>query len=60
MQAMVRVEPTQFSQTPLREGRTVLLAFNPVSQFVSQLELYSQLQLSLWSDPIAFGVPNST
>ena len=34
----------------------VQLVFNPFSQFVPQLELYSQLQLSLWSDPIAFFV----
>ena len=34
--------------------------FNPFSQFVPQLELYSQLQLSLWSDPIAFSVPKPT
>ena len=38
----------------------VQLVFNPVSQLVPQLELYSQLQLSLWSDPIAFSVPKST
>ena len=38
----------------------VQLVFNTFSQFVSQLELYSQLQLSLWSDLIALGVPNST
>ena len=34
--------------------------FNPFSQFVPQLELYSQLPLSLWSDPIALIVPKST
>ena len=34
--------------------------FNPFSQFIPQLELYSQLQLSLGSDPIAFSVPKST
>ena len=33
---------------------------NPFSQFVPQLELYSQLQLSLWSEPIANRVPKST
>ena len=38
----------------------VQLVFNPFSQFVPQLELYSLLQLSLWSDPIAFSVPKST
>ena len=38
----------------------VQLVFNPFSQFVPQLELYSQLQLSLWSDPIAFSVSKST
>ena len=38
----------------------VQLVFNPFSQLVPQLELYSQLQLSLWSDPIAFSVPKPT
>ena len=41
----------------------VRLVYNPFSQFGPQLELYPQLQLSLWSDPIALGVPirlNST
>ena len=33
---------------------------NPFSQFIPQLELYSQLPLILWNDPIAFGVPKST
>ena len=34
----------------------VQLVLNPFGQLVPQLELYSQLQLSLWSDPIAFSV----
>ena len=38
----------------------VQLVFNPFGQLVPQLELYSQLQLSLWSDPIAFSVPKPT
>ena len=38
----------------------VQLVFNPFSQLVPQLELYSQLQLSLWSDPIAGSVPKPT
>ena len=38
----------------------VQLGFNPFSQLVPQLELYYQLQLSLWSDPIAFSVPKLT
>ena len=38
----------------------VQLVFNPFSQFVPQLELYSQLQLSLWSDPIVVSVSKST
>ena len=38
----------------------VQLVFNPFSQLVPQLELYSQLQLSLWSDPIAFSIPKPT
>ena len=38
----------------------VQLVFNPFSHFVPQLELYSQLQLRLWSDPIGFSVPKST
>ena len=41
-------------------GTAVQLVYNPFSQFVSQLELYSQLQLSLQSDPIGLGVPIST
>ena len=38
----------------------VQLVFNPFSQLVPQLELYSQLQLSLWRDPIALSVPKPT
>ena len=38
----------------------VQLGFNPLSQFVPYLELYSQLQLSLSSYPIAFCVPKPT
>ena len=38
----------------------VRLVYNPFSQFISLAELYSQLQLSLWSYPIALGVSNST
>ena len=38
----------------------VQLVFNPLSQIVPQLNLYSQLQLILWSDPITFSVPKST
>ena len=34
--------------------------FTPVDQFVPQLELYSQLQLILWSAPITVSVPKST
>ena len=34
--------------------------FNAFSQFFPMLEPYTQLQLSLWSDPIAFSVPKST
>ena len=36
----------------------VQLVFKPFSQLVPQLELYSQLQLSLWSDLITFSVLN--
>ena len=43
-----------------RYGTAVKLVINPFSQLVPQLELYSQLQLSLWSDPIAFSVPKLT
>ena len=42
-----------------QEGTAVRLVYNPFSQFGPQLELYSQLQLSLWIGPIALGVPNS-
>ena len=38
----------------------VQLVFNPYSQLVPQLELYSQLKLSLRSDPVAFSVPKPT
>ena len=38
----------------------VQLVFNPFSQFVPKLKLYSQLQLSLWSDPIPISVPKPT
>ena len=41
-------------------GTAVQAVYNPFSQFVPQLELYSQLQLSLQSDHIALGVPIST
>ena len=41
-------------------GTAVQPVFNPFSQFVPQLELYYQLQLSLWSDPIDFSVPKPT
>ena len=42
------------------ENTNVQPVFNPFSQFLPQLELYSQLQLSLWSDSIAQSVPKST
>ena len=45
---------------PSIQSTAVQLVFNPFSQLVPQLELYSQLQLSLWSDPIAFSVPKPT
>ena len=45
---------------PLHHVTAVQLVFNPFSQLVLQLELYSQLQLSLWSDPITFSVPKLT
>ena len=44
----------------MSDNTAVQLVFNPFSQLVPQLELYSQLQLSLWSDPIAFSVPKTT
>ena len=37
----------------------VWLVYNPFSQLGPQLTLYSQLQLSLLSDPITLGFPNS-
>ena len=40
--------------------KAVQLVCNPLSQIVPQLNLYSQLQLILWSDPINFSVPKST
>ena len=43
---------------PCRWGSTaVQLFYNPFSQFISLVQLYSQLQLSLWSDPIDVDVP---
>ena len=38
----------------------VQLVYNPFSLFISQAQLYSQLQLSLQSYPIALSVTNST
>ena len=38
----------------------VQIVYNPFSKSLSQLQLYSQLQLSLQSDPIVLGVPIST
>ena len=49
-----------FFDVPGTNITAVQLVFNPFSQFVPQLEVYSQFQLSLWSDPIAFSVPKST
>ena len=43
-----------------RHNTAVQLVFNPFSQIVPKLEVYSQLQLSLWSDPITFSVPKIT
>ena len=49
------------SKSPkLFHSTAVQLVFDPFSQFVPQLQLYSPLQLSLWSDPIAFSVPKWT
>ena len=42
-----------------RQSIDIRLVYNPFSQFVPQLEVYFQLQLSLWRDPIALGVPYS-
>ena len=39
------------------EGTAVQLVYSPFIQFVSQAQLYSQMQLSLQIDPIALGVP---
>ena len=49
-----------YTQNDPLSGTAVQPVFNPFSQLVPQLELYSQLQLSLWSDPITFSVPKST
>ena len=43
--------------SPPHELTAVQLVYNPFRKFVSQAQLYSQLQLSLWSDPITFSVP---
>ena len=47
-------------QFNIMAGTAVQAVYNPFSQFVPQLELYSQLLLSQQSDPIALGVHNST
>ena len=52
--------PTDDYTSTAAHGTAVQQVFNPFSQFVSLVELYFQLQLSLWSDPISLGVPNST
>ena len=44
----------------VEEPTAVQLVCSPFSQFVSQLEPYSQLQLSHQTDLIAFGDPIST
>ena len=51
---MVSGRPTMLSRRSNMVSTAVQLVFNPSSQLVPQLELYSQLQLSLWSDPIEF------
>ena len=56
----LRIYPFFLMCSCLLENTAVQLVFNPFSQLVPQLELYSQLQLSLWSDPIAFSVPKPT
>ena len=47
----------QYNTVPAQHITAVQVVFNPFSQFISQVELYSRLQLSLQSDPIALGVP---
>ena len=42
------------------QDTAVQLVYDPLSRFISLAKLYSQLQLSLWSDPIALGIPIST
>ena len=42
------------------DGTVVQPVFNPFSRFVPKLDLHSQLQLSLWGDPITDSVPKST
>ena len=41
---------------PLTIFKAFCLVYNAFSQFGPKVKLYSQLQLSLWSDPIALGV----
>ena len=47
----------RLDQIGLGADTAVQLVYNPFSQFISQAQLYSQLQLSLESDPIALNVP---
>ena len=56
----IRYRRLKCLQGHLGEGTAVQLVYSHFSQFVSQLELYTQLQLSLQSDPIALSVPIST
>ena len=47
-------------QSSPEDATAVQLVFNPFIQFLSQAKLYSPLQVSLRSDPIVLGIPNST
>ena len=50
----------RFSLALIKQCTAVQVVYNPFNQFVSHAQLYSQLQLSLRSDPNAFDVPASS
>ena len=53
------ISQTLVSPFTYLNSTTVQLVFNLFSQFITQLELYSQLQLNLWIDPITLSVPKN-
>ena len=52
---LIYIYPSQQHKMP--EITAVQLIYNLVVQIISEAQLYYQLQLSLWSYPIALSVP---